>query len=178
MVARSRTRLLVTLGIAMVLAACGGTATPPPPGGGGAPSSAAPSAAGSTASSGAGGAGGFEGSLKTSGLYSATWTVAPGSEPNPFNAANNPSLTSDKSTFGNITVNEDGSVSFGSAAPELINNGAYKGTGAKVTLDSTGQFVCAFTVDTDLTGTTDKAILHMTGGMTVHWDGGAGLNCP
>ena len=187
MVARSRTRPLVTLAIAMVLAACGGTATPPPPGAGGAPSSAAASAAGSTAaasaagstaSAGAGGASGFEGSLKTSGLYSATWTVAPGTEPNPFNAANNPSLASNKSTFGNITVNEDGSMSFGSAAPELINNGAYKGTGAKVTLDSSGQFVCAFTVDTDLTGTTDKAILHMTGSMTVHWDGGAGLNCP
>ena len=179
MVARSLTRPLVTLGIAMVVAACGGTATPLPPGGSGAPSSAAASAAGSTASSGAGGAKGFEGSLKTSGLYSATWTVAPGMEPNPFNASNHPTLTSDKNTFGNLTVNADGSVSFGSAATELNNNGAYKGTGAKVMLDPSGQFVCAFTVDTDLTGSTNKAILHMAGGLTVHWSLGVGeVNCP
>ena len=98
-------------------------------------------------------------------------------EPNPFNSVNNPSLTSDKGTFGNITVKPDGSLSFGSAATEF--SGSYKGTGAKVTLDTTGQFVCAFTVDTDLTGTNDKAILHITGGMTVHWSLGVGeQNCP
>jgi hypothetical protein len=165
------------LGIAAVLVACGGTATPPPPGSAAAPSSAAPSLAASTASSGAGGANGYEGSFKTSGLYSATWTVAAGRDPNPFNASDNPTVTSDKGTFGNIRVNPDGTLSFGSAATGL--SGSYNGTGAKVTLDTTGQFVCAFTVDTDLTGTNDKAILHITGSIKVHWSLGVGeQNCP
>jgi hypothetical protein len=172
------------LALAMALAACGGTATAPPPGSNGAPPpsassvvSSAPSAAGSTASSGGGGANAYEGTFKTSGLYSATWTVAKDMDPNPFNSVNNPTVTSDKGTFGNIEVKPDGSLSFGSGAAEF--SGAYKGTGAKVTLDTTGQFVCAFTVDTDLTGTNDKAILHIAGGMTVHWSLGVGeQNCP
>lgn len=184
MVARSLTRLLVTLGIVALIAACGGTATPAPQGGGGGASSAAPSAAGPTGSSATGpsassavGANGFDGSFKSSGLYSATWTVTKDMEANPFNSVNNPTLTSDKGTFGNIEVKPDGSISFGSGATGF--SGAYKGTGAKVTLDTTGQFVCAFTVDTDLTGTNDKAILHITGGMTVHWSLGVGeQNCP
>ena len=169
MVVRSLSRPLIALGIAVALAACGGTATPPPAGGGGS-SSAAPSVAGSTASSAAGstapsaatgGANGFEGSFKTSGLYSATWTVAPDMPPNPFNSVSNPTVTSDKGTFGNIEVKPDGSLSFGSGGAGVL--GGYKGTGAKVTLDAGGQFVCAFTVDTDLTGTNDKKILHITG---------------
>ena len=178
MVARSLKRPWVVLGIAVALAACAGTATPPSAGGGGTPSPA-PSVAGSTASSAAsstvpstgssaaGGGQGFDGSFKTSGLYSATWTVAKDMDPNPFNSVNNPTVTSDKGTFGNIEVKPDGSLSFGSGAAEF--SGAYKGTGAKVTLDASGQFVCAFTVDTDLTGTNDKAILHIAGGMTAHW---------
>ena len=97
-----------------------------------------------------------------------------------FNSVANPTLTSDKGTFGNIKVMPDGSVSFGSAAPELSKNGSYDGTGAKVTLDQTGQFVCAFTVDSDLKGSQDGAILHLSGGLTVHWhpEGLGGLNCP
>lgn len=181
MLVRSLARCVVTLGLVVALAACGGTATPPPAGATGAPSSSAPSAAASTAPSAAGstassgGADGFEGNFKTSGLYSATWTVAPDMPPNPFNSVTNPTLTSDKGTFGNIVVKPDGSLSFGSAAPGF--SGAYKGTGAKVTLDSTGQFVCAFTVDTDLTGTNDQKILHIAGAMTVHWHE-TGLICP
>lgn len=187
MVARSLTRPLVTLGIAVALAACGGTATPPPAGGVGGSSSAAPpsaaattgsSTAASTAPSTAGGADGFEGSFKTSGLYSATWTVAKDMDPNPFNSVNNPTVTSDKGTFGNIDVKPDGSLSFGSGGTGF--SGAYKGTGAKVTLDAGGQFVCSFTVDTDLTGTNDKAILHIAGSMTVHWHilAGGEQTCP
>ncbi len=184
MLLRSIGRPLIALGVAVALAACGGSATPPPQGSGGTPSSAAPAAnptsapAGSTSSPVAGGADGFEGSFKTSGLYSATWSVAEGVEPNPFNSSNNTSLTSDKGTFGNIAVKPDGSLSFGSGASEF--SGAYNGTGAKVTLDPSGQFVCAFTVDTDLTGTNDKAILHITGGMTVHWQllAGGEQTCP
>lgn len=53
----------------------------------------------------------------------------------------------------------DGTVSFGSAASGLTNVTS-NGAGAKVTLDSSGQFVCAFTVDTDLKGTNDGAVLH------------------
>jgi hypothetical protein len=180
MFARSLTRPLVALAVALALAACSGAVTPPPASGGGAPPSvpaSVPATAAPAGSSGAGGANGFEGSFKTSGLYSATWTVAKDMEPNPFNSVNNPTLTSDKGTFGNIAVKPDGSLSFGSAASEF--SGAYTGTGAKVTIDTTGQFVCAFTVDTDLTGSNDKAILHITGGMTVHWSLGVGeQNCP
>jgi hypothetical protein len=85
---------------------------------------------------------------------------------------------SDKGTFGNIAVRPDGSVAFGSAATELTN-GSYTGTGATVTLDTTGQFVCAFTLDTDLKGSTDGAILHMAGSLRVHWSLGVGeQNCP
>jgi hypothetical protein len=178
MVGRSLGRASVLIGIAVALAACGGTATPPPPGVGGTPSPAAPSVAGSTASAAAGSANGFEGSFKTSGLYSATWSVAPDMPPNPFNAASNPTLTSDKGTFGNIEVKPDGSLSFGSGASGF--SGSYNGTGAKVTLDTTGQWVCAFTVDTDLTGTNDKAILHIAGGMKVRWQllEGGEQTCP
>ena len=189
MVARPLARPWIAVVIAMAVAACGSTATPPPAGGGGSSSAAPPTAAGSTASSapastassGGGGAGGadrFEGSFKTSGLYSATWTVAPDMPPNPFNSATSSTLTSDKGTFGNIEVKLDGSVSFGSGGAGF--SGAYKGTGAKVTLDASGQFVCSFTVDTDLTGTNDKAILHIAGGMTVHWHllAGGDQTCP
>lgn len=182
MVAPWRTRPLAALGLALALAACSGTVTPPPTGGGGGTtppgaSSAAPATTAPAGSTGAGGANGFEGSFKTSGLYSATWMVAKDMDPNPFNSVNNPTLTSDKGTFGNIAVKPDGSLSFGSAADGL--SGAYTGTGAKVTLDTTGQFVCSFTVDTDLTGSNDKAILHIAGGMTVHWSLGTGeQNCP
>lgn len=181
MVARSFTRPLAALGLILALAACSGTAGPPPAGGGSASpaggSTAAPATAEPAGSTGTGGANGFEGSFKTSGVYSATWTVSKDMDPNPFNSVNNPTLTSDKGTFGNIAVKPDGSVSFGSAAPGL--SGAYTGTGAKVTLDTTGQFVCSFTADTDLTGSNDKAILHIAGGMTVHWSLGVGeQNCP
>ncbi len=178
MFARSLTRPVAVLGVAVVLAACSGTASPPPQsGGGGAPSVSSP--VGSSEPDAAGGSNGFEGTITSSGEYSATWTVAPDMPADPFNAAANPSLTSDKGTFGNIKVETDGRLSFGSGATELTNN-SYDGTGAKVTLNSSGQFVCAFTVDTDLKGTTDGTILHMSGSMTVHWhpESSGDLNCP
>jgi hypothetical protein len=178
MFARSLTRPLAALGIAVALAACSGTATPSPQSGGGGASSAGVPAAGSTEPNAAGGPNGFEGTLVSSGVYSATWAAAPDTEANPFNASSNPSLASDKNTFGNIKVETDGSVSFGSGAPEL--SGSYDGVGAKVTLDSSGQFVCAFTVDTDLKGSNGNAVLHMSESMIVHWhtSGVGDLNCP
>jgi hypothetical protein len=176
---------LALLGLSLVLAACGGSGSTAQAGGAtptAAASAPGPSAAGggSGASAGAGDANGFEGSLASSGLYSATWTVTPETEANPINSVSNPTLASDKGTFGNIKVGTDGSTSFGSAASELNANSSYDGSGAKVTLDATGQFVCAFTIDSDLKGNHDGAVLHMSGGLTVHWhpEGIGDLNCP
>jgi hypothetical protein len=179
MLGPSLTRPLVVLGIALVLAACSGAAKAPPPNDGGGAASAGPSVAAPTQPSTAAGANGFEGTLISSGQYAATWKVAPDAEVEPFNAVGNATLTSDKGTYGNLAVKPDGTVSFGSAAAELTNI-VYNGTGAKVTLDSSSQFVCAFTFDGDLKGTRDGAILHMAGGMTVHWHptGIGDLNCP
>jgi len=120
---------------------------------------------------------GYEGSVRTSGLYTATWTVAPGNEGNPFNSFNNPSLASDKQTNGNIKVDKDGKVSFGSGNTKELT-GQYEGSGAQVTLDTSGAFVCAFTVDTDLVSTRDASVkVHMSGSMTVHYDDGH-FSCP
>ena len=174
---------VLALGLSLTLAACSGGTGSTAQTGAGTPAAAGepstPAAAGGTgASAAAGGADGFEGSLTSSGLYSANWTVNAETEPNPMNASNNPSMTSDKNTFGNIKVETDGSIAFGSAATELNANSSYDGTGAKVTLDATGQFVCAFTIDNDLKGNHDGAVLHMSGGLTVHWHPGGDLNCP
>jgi hypothetical protein len=179
---------LVLFVATLVLAACGGAAAPTVASDAGAPSGGGASVGASTEPTivpGASealpdpGANGYEGTLTSSGQYAATWSVAPDMPAGPFNGLNNPSLTSDKGTFGNIKVMPDGAVSFGSAASELTN-GSYDGTGATVTLDSSGQFVCAFTMDTDLKGSSDGIILHMAGGMTVHWSllEGGDRTCP
>ena len=173
----------LALGLSLTLAACSGGAGSTAQTGAGTPAAAgepeSPGAGGGTgASPAAGGADGFEGTLTSSGLYSANWTVNPETEPNPMNASNNPSLVSDKDTFGNIKVETDGKTSFGSAATELNANSSYDGSGAQVTLDATGQFVCAFTIDNDLKGNHDGAVLHMSGGLTVHWHAPGDLNCP
>ena len=176
--------VLALLGLSLTLAACvGGSASTSVPGGGTAAATAGEPASpaaggGSDASAAAGGADGFEGTLASSGLYSATWTVIPDAPVDPFNAVDHPSMTSDKGTFGNIKVETDGSTSFGSAATELNANSSYDGTGARVTLDATGQFVCAFTIDNDLKGNHDGAVLHMSGGLTVHWHAPGDLTCP
>jgi hypothetical protein len=123
---------------------------------------------------------GFEGSLTTSGTYAATWTVSKDYAPDVLDSVNSVELTSDRQTFGYISVHKDGSISFGSGATELSANGAYKGSGATVTLDHTGRFVCAFTLDTDLTGSNDGTTLHIRGGLTAHYhpQGLGDLNCP
>jgi hypothetical protein len=168
-------RLRLALGIASLvalIAGCAGAASPTT--GGSTPVSSADVPA--TGGQSAGGVEGFEGSLVTSGGYDATWTVSPDQGPDPFNSSDHPTLVSDKGTAGNIRVMDDGSVSFGSGAPEL--SGQYAGTGAVVTLDETGQFVCSFSVDTDLSS--GESTLHIAGTMTVHWhpEGLGGLNCP
>jgi hypothetical protein len=127
-----------------------------------------------------GGADGFEGSLVTSGKYAATWTANPDAEADVFNSSNNVGLTSDQQTFGYVGVQPDGSVVFGSGAPELSSNGSYRGSGAQVTMDHTNRFVCSFTVDTDLIGATDGAVLHLKGTMKVNWhpEGLGDASCP
>jgi hypothetical protein len=169
---RTRVLALVALTLTLSFAACareadqsGGTSNP-----GGVSNPDAP----------ANGPDGFEGSLATSGLYSAGWTASPDAPADVFNSVSPVTLASDRQTFGHLTVNPDGSINFGSAASGLSSNGAYNGSGAKVTVDKSGKFVCAFTVDTDLTGTTDGALLHLKGGMTAHWhpEGIGDLSCP
>jgi hypothetical protein len=127
-----------------------------------------------------GGPEGFEGSLTTSGLYAATWTASPDIEADVFNSSNHVTLTSDHQTFANVRVQPDGSITFGSGAPELTSNGSYQGSGAQVTMESTNRFVCGFTVDTDLKGSTDGAVLHLQGSMKVNWhpQGIGDANCP
>ncbi len=176
MFARSLARPTAALGLALVVAACSGATNPP--GSTSGPSSAhGPSGAASSPASSGTGTDSYQGSITTSGLYAATWTAAQGAEVAPFNASGNLTLASDKNTYGNIGVKPDGSLDFGSAAPELSRDGSYVGAGAHVTLDQTGAFVCAFTVDTDLKGSTDGAVLHIKGSMTVHWND-SGLVCP
>lgn len=179
---RRLSSLIAAAAVLVAIAACSTSASTSPVGT--APSPAPPgesggaSAPGSDGGGSGGGGDGFEGSLASSGLYTANWTVAPETAANPMNAVNNPTLTSDKGTFGNIRVETDGSVKFGSAASELNANSSYDGTGATVTLDATGQFVCSFRVDGDLKGNHDGAVLRMSGGLTVHWHPGGDLNCP
>jgi len=162
------------MSLVALIAGCSGTASPPANG-----STPQPAGGGSTGAQPGGGTGanGFEGSLVTSAGYDATWTVSPDMEAGPFNSANSATLLSDKGTFGNVQVKPDGSVSFGSGAADFP--GQLVGSGAKTTLDATGAFVCAFTVDTDL-ATTDGKTAHIAGTMTVHWhpEGSGDLSCP
>ena len=128
-----------------------------------------------------GGANGYAGSVASSGLYSATWSPSPEAKADPLNSLSHLTLVSDKQTYGNILVGKDGVVDFGSAAPEFGHNIAFKGTGAKVTLDKSGAYVCAVTLDNDLKSTDDPSIvLHLKGSLTVHWhpEGLGGINCP
>jgi hypothetical protein len=154
----------VALGLALSLTACSAGPTSSDPAGGG----------------NANRAEGFEGSLATSGRYVATWTVSPEAKADVFNSTNSVTLTSEHQTFANVRVKPDGTISFGSAATELASNGAYNGSGAKVTLDKSGQLVCAFSVDTDLVGSNDSAALHIKGSMSVNWhpEGIGDLSCP
>ena len=174
---------LAAAALGIVLAACTSAAGPNLTPGGAASGTAATSPAGS-AGEGEGGANEFLGSLASSGLYSATWTVSPDQEVTPFTLG--VTLVSDKGTFGNVAVSPEGGVSFGSGAPELAKYGIqYTGTGARVTLDPSelpgvSHFVCAFTVDTDLKSGDGTASLHLAGSLTVHWhpSGVGDINCP
>ncbi len=123
---------------------------------------------------------GFTGTVTTSGLYEATWSASADAELGPFNSVSSVILTSNKQTFGHIDVKPDGTVHFGSAAPEFGHSIAFAGSGAKVTLDSGSTLVCAFTVDTDLTDESTHATVHLSGGMSVNWhpEGIGDIKCP
>jgi len=171
----NRRRLALGVASLIVIAGCSGTASPST--NGSTPQAAAGGGSVQPAGGGGDGGNGFEGSLVTSSGYDATWTVAPDMEAGPFNSVNNPSLVSDKGTYGNVKVDPDGSVSFGSGATDFP--GQLTGTGATTTLDASKAFVCSFTVDTDL-ATTDGKKVHVAGTMTVHWhpEGVGDLSCP
>jgi len=167
-----RAAVLLALGIGLV--ACTPASSQPAASAGGPGSS---SAASSAAASSAGGplpSGGVDvqGSIVSSGAYSATWTWQPA------NAADVGSqgvtLNSDKGTFGNVAVLIDGSITFTSGAPELSAGSPFNGTGAQVH-KKTVQGVdlpCSFTLDNDVTGS-DGTVLHLKGTLTIRgtiWD--------
>src|SRR5438477_9287145 len=94
--------VLLVLGPVLAAAACSGggkTTTLPPAGGGGTTTSGG--------GGGGGGANGYEGTLTTSGLYAAAWTVPSGGDVEPLNSVTSAELTSDKQTFGHIEVKPD-----------------------------------------------------------------------
>jgi hypothetical protein len=170
-----RTRLLAVaaLGLIVALGACSAA--------GGSPDAGSPN--GGTQNGGAPAANGpdaFDGNLVSSGVYAATWSAAPDAEADVFNNYNGVTLTSDHQTFGNIRVMPDGTFRFSSAAPELSPNVEFAGTGASVTLDRSGVYVCVFTVDTDLKGSRDGAVLHLKGQLSVRWhpQGIGDVTCP
>jgi hypothetical protein len=174
-------RWLTTIGLtlAFVVAACGGAATPTAGAKGGAtPSGAAASApssagGGNTGAQSSPGAVDVQGSLVSSGLYAATWTWQPG------NAADvgigGVTLTSDKGTFGSITVLNDGTITFSTGAPEISAGQPYRGKGAQVHIkDVQGvQLPCSYTLDNDVTGS-NGAVLHLKGTLTIT---GTPFNC-
>ena len=147
--------ILLTVGIGVV--ACSPASSEPAASNGGPASSAAGS------QGGASGEATVEGSLVSSGLYDATWTWEAGNAAGP--GIGGITLTSDKDTFGNVQVLADGSITFTSGAPELSGNGSYTGSGAEVQLKD--QIPCGFTLDDDVTGATDGAVLHLSGTLTI-----------
>jgi hypothetical protein len=168
----------ILLAVALGLAACGGASSPSAGAGGGATApgaGAGAGGAGASADTGAAGSPGgtnVTGSLVSSGLYDATWTWQPG------NAADigtgGVTVTSDKGTFGSISVLADGTITFTSGAPEL-KSGSYKGTGAQVHMKDAGgtQLPCGWTLDNDVTGT--DGVIHLKGTMDVT---GTAFDCP
>ncbi len=169
----------IILALAFGLGACSGGSSPSAGANGGSTASGAGSGAGgagtSTGTGVAGSPGGatVTGSLVSSGLYSATWTWQPGNAAD-IGATGGVTMNSDKGTFGNISVQADGTIIFTSGAPEL-HSGSYKGTGAQVHMkDASGtQLPCGWTLDNDVTGT--DGVIHLKGTMDVI---GGPFDCP
>ena len=171
----ARTLAAVVITLSGGLAACSGAPSPSAVSGGSTPSGSGSGAAGASTDTGAAGSPGgtnVTGSLVSSGLYDATWTWQPG------NAADvgtgGVTLTSNKGTFGSVSVLADGSITFTSGAPEL-KSGSYKGTGAQVHMKAASgtQLPCGWTLDNDVTGT--DGVIHLKGSMDVI---GTVFECP
>jgi len=158
--------VLLTLGIGLV-ACTPASSQPAASNGGPGASSAGASSAASSSGPLASGEATVEGSLVSSGIYEATWTWQVGNAAGP--GIGGITLNSDKGTFGNVQVLNDGSITFTSGASELSGNGSYTGTGADVLLIN--EVPCGFTLDDDVTGSTDGRVLHLKGTLTIH--GGA-----
>jgi hypothetical protein len=170
---------IVVLIFGLGVAACGGTASSTGEASAGIAEPAAggsPPAGESPAAGGGGGSGEttVTGELVSSGAYDATWT---------WQADNAVSVgiggvtvNSDKGTFGNIEVLEDGSITFSSGAPELSGSSPFTGTGAQVHMkDASGtQLPCGYTLDNDVTGS-DGTVLHLKGSMDIS---GTVFGCP
>jgi len=149
-------RLAVGVAIlGLALADCAGGAPSVTTGGGVEPSVS------SSVGGGAGGPASAQGSIVSSGAYAATWTWQAGNAADP--GMGGVTLTSDKGTFGNVEVLNDGSITFTSGAPELTA-GSYKGTGAQVQVANGAP--CSFTLDNDVTGSNGQ-VLHLKGSITI-----------
>lgn len=162
-------RLCLIIALAVAATACTTSSSP------GASAEGPGSSSGPAASSGGGPAasGGVSvtGSFTTSGLYDATWSWTPDLAAD-IGDLFGITVSSDKGTFGNITVMRDGTIQFGSGAPELSGGSDFTGSGANVTLGTgpvEGGYTCSFTLDNDLTGT-DGSTLHIKGTMAFHSD--------
>jgi hypothetical protein len=172
---------IVVLIVGLGVAACGGTASSTgeasagiaEPAAGGSPGAGA---GGSPAAGGGGGSGEttVTGELVSSGAYDATWTWQPDNAVSV--GIGGVTVNSDKGTFGNIEVLEDGSITFSTGAPELSGGSPFTGTGAQVHMkDASGiQLPCGYTLDNDVTGS-DGSVLHLKGSMDIS---GTVFGCP
>jgi hypothetical protein len=169
----ARRLAIVVLIAGLAVSACGGTASST---GEASAGIAQPAPGGSPAAGGDGGSGEttVTGELVSSGAYEATWTWQPD------NAAGvgvgGITVNSDKGTFGNIQVLEDGSITFSTGAPEISAGSPFTGTGAQVHMkDASGtQLPCGYTLDNDVTGS-DGTVLHLKGSMDIS---GTVFGCP
>jgi hypothetical protein len=165
----SPTRLCLVLVLAVTATACTTVSSPGASTGGGG-SSAGPSTSTGGGPAASGGLS-VDGSLTTSGIYNATWGWTPDLAAD-IGDLGGITVSSDKGTFGNITVMRDGSIRFGSGAAELSAGSDFTGSGASVSLGTgpvEGGYVCSFTLDNDLTGS-DGSTLHIKGTMAFHSD--------
>jgi hypothetical protein len=170
---------IVVLIVGLVVTACGGTASSTGEASAGIAEPAAggsPPAGESPAAGGGGGTGEttVTGELVSSGAYDATWTWQPDNAVSV--GIGGVTVNSDKGTFGNIEVLEDGSITFSSGAPELSGGSPFTGTGAQVHMkDASGtQLPCGYTLDNDVTGS-DGTVLHLKGSMDIS---GTVFGCP
>jgi len=181
--------------LVLVLAACsppaggatptgnaGETANASPTGGQSQAANASPKESLAASPAGSGG-GTIQGSLVTSGVYNATWTVFAGN--NGISYSGGWGLTSDQGSApgtgpeATIEVAGDGTITFGYfnggidgvTPPALVQGQSFTGTGATVDVrDFPGHpgehMICGFTIDTNLTGA-DGSSLKIKGTMKV-----------